>query len=89
MFGPKLWRFHFTALDVPHLEDIVLNLLLPRIYLTKAPLCSLLFTVLVLPSMQSAMHVGDREVGRKEHELGMRQIWFPNLALTLGNKNRQ
>ena len=35
------------------------------------------------------MHLGGREVQWKEHELGMRQIWFPNLALTLDNKNRQ
>lgn len=72
-----------------HLKEMVLNLLLLPMHLTKALLCSLLVGCKPL-----SFHVSDRALGRQRHraeryELGMREIWFSNLTVTSGNKNRQ
>ena len=42
MSGTRTQRFHFTTLDMTHLEEVVLNLLLFPIHLTKTLPCSLL-----------------------------------------------
>lgn len=87
-----MWRFHFTTLDMTHLEDIVLNVLLFPIHLTKALPCSLLprGQSSVLPCNQlCTWEAPGRQVGWKEREPVMRQIWFAHLAPTLHNKNRQ
>lgn len=89
MPGTKMWRFHFTTLDMTHLEDIVLNVLLLPIHLTKALPCSLLpwGQSSVLPCNQlCTWEAPGRQVRWKEREPVMRQIWFAHLALTLHNK---